>query len=289
MSSFGAYDVAGNVKEWCSNEGRDGKRYILGGAWNETSYMFLDQDAQSPWNRLSTYGFRCVKYSSSPPPATATGPLLDAFRDYSREKPVSGDVFAIYRRLYTYDKTPLNAAIESADETQESWRREKITFDAPYGQERVTSYLFIPKKGKPPYHTVLYFPGSGVIGLQSFQNESNWAYNFLVESGRAVMFPIYKGTFERSDDLKSDSPAETSLYRDHLLIWAKELGRSIDYLETRDDIDTDKLAYYGVSWGGSLMQLPAVENRLKMNMLVGSGSYFTKAFPKWIRSTSSRG
>jgi len=189
-------------------------------------------------------------------------------------------VFAIYRRLYTYDKTPLNAAIESADETQESWRREKITFDAPYGQERVTSYLFIPKKGKPPYHTVLYFPGSGVIGLQSFQNESNWAYNFLVESGRAVMFPIYKGTFERSDDLKSDSPAETSLYRDHLLIWAKELGRSIDYLETRDDIDTDKLAYYGVSWGGSLIQLPAVEDRLKVNVLVGSGFYFTKAFPE---------
>lgn len=281
MSWFGAYDVAGNVKEWCSNEGRDGKRYILGGAWNENSYMFLDQDAQSPWHRASTHGFRCVKYlSESPPPAAAAGPLLDAFRDYSKEKPVPDDVFAIYRSLYTYDKTPLNAVVESVDETHHSWRREKITFDAPYGAERVTAYLLVPQKGKLPYQTVLFFPGSNAIGLRSFQDQSTWPYNFLIESGRAVMFPIYKGTFERGDDLKSDFPAETGLYRDHLLIWAKELGRSIDYLETRDDIDTSKLAYYGVSWGGSVIQLPAVEDRLKVNVLVGSGFYFTKAFPE---------
>jgi eukaryotic-like serine/threonine-protein kinase len=279
MSPFGAFDLAGNVKEWCSNEGRDGKRYILGGAWNENSYMFLDQDAQSPWDRSSAYGFRCVKYlPKSTLPAASTGLLLPAFRDYSKEKPVGDDVFAIYRRLYSYDKTPLNSVVEAVDETHDSWRREKITFDAPYGRERVTAYLFIPKKGKPPYQTVVFFPGSNVIELGSFQKERNWAYNFLIESGRAVLYPIYKSTFERAADLKSDPPAETSLYRDHVLIWAKELGRSIDYLETRDDVDMEKLAYYGVSWGGSLIQLPAVEKRLMANVLVGSGFYFTKAF-----------
>ncbi len=35
MSWFGAYDMAGNVKEWCWNEADSGKRYILGGAWDE--------------------------------------------------------------------------------------------------------------------------------------------------------------------------------------------------------------------------------------------------------------
>ena len=283
ISSFGAYDVAGNVKEWCSNPaGRDdGKRYILGGAWNETSYMFLDQDAQSPWERSPTHGFRCVKYLAEFPPAAATtGPLLAAFRDYSKERPVPDDVFKIYRSLFTYDRTPLNAVVESVDDTNDSWKRDTVTFDAPYGRERITAYLFIPRKAKPPYQTVLHFPGSGVIGLQSFQNASNWSYNFLLESGRSVMFPIYKGTFERSDELKSDMPAETGLYREHVLTWAKELGRSIDYLETRDDIDTGRLAYYGVSWGGSLIQLPAMEDRLKVNVLVGSGYYFTKAFPE---------
>jgi pimeloyl-ACP methyl ester carboxylesterase len=35
-----------------------------------------------------------------------------------------------------------------------------------------------------------------------------------------------------------------------------------------------------LSWGGSLIQLPAVEDRIKVNVLVGSGFYFTKAFPE---------
>ena len=36
------------------------------------------------------------------------------------------------------------------------------------------------------------------------------------------------------------------------LQWSKDLGRSIDYLETRSDIDVHKLAYYGVSLGAAM-------------------------------------
>jgi len=281
ISRYGAYDLAGNVKEWCWNEGSEGKRYLLGGAWNEPSYMFLDVDAQSPWDRSATNGFRTVKrVPVSPLPAAATGPLLDAFRDYSKEKPVPDDVFAVYRSLYAYDKTPLNAEVESVDDAHDSWRREKITFDAPYGNERVTAYLFVPKETKPPYQTVLFFPPGSAIPTRSFQEYGTWQMDFLMASGRAVMFPIYKGTFERGDDLKSDGPTETFLYRDHVLAWAKDLGRSIDYLETRDDVDVSKLAYYGLSWGAMLVQIPAVENRLKVVVLVGGGLSFVRTYPE---------
>ncbi len=281
ISRYGAYDMAGNVKEWCWNEGSEGKRYLLGGAWNEPSYMFLDPDAQSPWERSATNGFRTVKrVPDSTLPATATGPLLDAFRDYSKEKPIPDDVFAVYRSLYAYDKTPLNAEVESVDDAHDSWRREKITFDAPYGNERVTAYLFVPKETKPPYQTVLFFPPGSAIPTRSFQEYGTWQMDFLMASGRAVMFPIYKGTFERGDDLKSDGPTDSFLYRDHVLAWAKDLGRSIDYLETRDDVDGSKLAYYGLSWGAMLVQIPAVENRLKVVVLVGGGLSFVRTYPE---------
>jgi formylglycine-generating enzyme required for sulfatase activity len=39
MSQFGAYDMAGNVREWCLNRSED-QRYILGGSWNDATYLF---------------------------------------------------------------------------------------------------------------------------------------------------------------------------------------------------------------------------------------------------------
>jgi len=60
ISPYGTYDLAGNAKEWCLNA-TGNKRFILGGAWNEPSYTFNIPDAQSPFDRATTYGFRCVK------------------------------------------------------------------------------------------------------------------------------------------------------------------------------------------------------------------------------------
>src|SRR5207244_1096846 len=86
MSPFGTYDMAGNAKEWCWNA-TGGKRSILGGAWNEPPYMFVDQDAQSPFERLPTFGFRCVKTvpGTTLPPAALESISL-TYRDYQKDK-----------------------------------------------------------------------------------------------------------------------------------------------------------------------------------------------------------
>ncbi len=145
MSWFGAYDMGGNVKEWCLNEADPGKRYILGGAWDEPLYMFNNADARSEFERSSNFGFRCAKYSVAGMAARATDPLALRVRDFNLEKPVSDELFRVYKSLYSYDKTPLRAAVESVDNTGE-WKREKISFAAAYGNERVLAYLFLPKK-----------------------------------------------------------------------------------------------------------------------------------------------
>ncbi len=95
------------------------------------------------------------------------------------------------------------------------------------------------------------------------------------------MYPIYKSTYERGDDLKSDYPSKTNFWKEHVIMWAKDLSRSIDYLETRDDIDTDKLAYYGVSWGGAMGAImPAVEKRIKVSVLLVAGLLFQRSLPE---------
>lgn len=53
-----------------------------------------------------------------------------------------------------------------------------------------------------------------------------------------------------------------------------DLGRSIDYLQTRSDIDARKLAYYGVSMGAAQgARMIAVEPRFRTAVLCTGGLY----------------
>lgn len=281
ITPYGAFDMAGNVREWCWNETPKG-RLVRGGAWSDTSYMFNDISQASPMDRSSKNGFRCALYPEPEKiPASAFQKVeLAEPRDYYKEKPVPDSVFQVYRERFTYDRTDLKARVEARQESTD-WIQEKITFDAAYGGERVLAFLFIPKNAKPPYQTVIYFPGSASADLRSSQDlESYYEFtaflSFIVKNGRAVLYPVYKGTFERGNDqttaILNYSDWTSHQYTDLFVEEVKDFRRCIDYLETRKDIDSAKVAYYGMSWGalyGAI--IPAVEDRLKASILVAGG------------------
>ena len=272
VGPFGTYDMAGNAKEWCWNASGD-KRYILGGAWNEPSYMFNDVDAQDPASRAANYGFRLVKAVDDRTAPAAAAPVAWWTRDYSKEKPARPEIVEAYKRLYAYDRTPLDARVESIDDSSDRWRKEKVSYAAAYGGERIVAYLFTPRQGTPPYQTVVLFPGSNVIHQRSSAELPGMRLvGPVLRSGRAFLYPVYKSTFERGDALTSDYPAPTAFYRDHVIMWFKDLERTIDYVESRKDLDAKRIAFYGVSWGAVLGPLfLAIDERLKVGILVGGG------------------
>ncbi len=281
MGPFGTYDMAGNAKEWCWNESGS-KRFILGGAWNEPSYMFNDPDAQFSMARLPNYGFRLVKALDGDTDPSAAAPIPMLFRDYAREQPVGEGVARAFARAYAYDKAPLDARVEAIDDSSERWRKEKVSFTAAYGGERIPAYLFTPRHVRPPHQTVVFFPGSNVIYQRSSESlDYMWIVTPVIRSGRALLFPIYKSTYERGDGLTTDLPTLTTAYREHVAMWAGDLGRSVDYVETRPDLDGTRVALYGFSWGALLAPLlVAVEDRIRIGIMVGGGLAFQPCPPE---------
>src|SRR5262245_32336775 len=155
VGSFGAYDLAGNVREWCREEAQ-GRHYILGGSWDEDSYMLARGQTSLPFDRSATNGFRCARgtgASRAEQPLPAIVP--DPRPDYDRMRAVSDDVFAAYRQMYAYEKRALKPVVESSDETDDLWRREKVRFEAPYGDEQIIAYVFLPRHGKAPCQCVV--------------------------------------------------------------------------------------------------------------------------------------
>jgi len=282
MSPYGVFDMAGNVREWCENATAGGQRFILGGGWSESPYGFTDGYAQPSMDRSPINGIRLVRYRNDDTGlVNARLPQGRAFTDYKREKPVADAAFNSYRNIFEYDHTALNAKLDSRDTTQDEWIVERVSYDAPYGKERMQSILLLPRNHPGPYQTVVYFPGSGVINLTNSVERRDQLASFVVKTGRAYVLPILKSTYERRDSLRSDRPDSSIFWRDHVVMWVKDMRRTLDYLSTRADIDTAHFAYFGYSWGANMAPINlAAEPRFKTAVLYVAGLTMERGQPE---------
>ena len=282
ITPYGAYDMAGNVNEWCINDAQVGKLF-RGGGWNSNSYMFSNLMHAPAFDRSETMGFRCVKYlDDNPLPPNVHRRTLGTENIFAAQEviePVSDEIFNVYKAFYEYDRTALNSSIIHTSDDNPDWVHEKVIFDAAYNDEKVIVHVFLPKKAKPPFQPIIYGPGSAsFFQLNSDSIESYYEFpvflQYLVENGRAVIYPVVKGTFERRDDKIAfvHLGSETQQYTDFITQVIKDYRRTIDYLETRGDIDSDKIAFYGMSWGpmiGSI--LTSIDNRIRTNIFISGG------------------
>jgi len=95
-----------------------------------------------------------------------------------------------------------------------------------------------------------------------------------------LVYPIYMGTYERRDGLVPGGKP-LGVWRDHVILWSKDLGRTLDYLETREDIDNTSLAYAGFSMGGALAPaLLAIEKRFKTAIIYAAGFWLRDELPE---------
>ena len=276
VGPYGTYDMGGNVREWVTNADDNDNRFILGGSWKSPEYFYYSPETLSPFDRSEENGFRCVK-NTAPLPPSAVAPIkrIEA-RDFLKYKPASDDIFRAYQVMYAPSTSPLNAVDGGVVGETADWREEKATIDTGYRGERIAVYLFLPKHVRPPYQTVLFFPSARVDFIADNQNGKALGdiqfFDYVIQSGRAVAYPIYQDTYERRlrYSLPSGSQA-IQLTTDRY----KDAARTLDYLATRSDIDNSKLAYLGVSMGSAegVIYTTLLQDRLKTAIFL-DGGYF---------------
>ncbi len=177
-----------------------------------------------------------------------------------------------------------------------AWTRERITLPTGYDETDFNVHLFVPSGGRPPYPVVVFGPHSGYrMGLQHSDDYDPVAtsvpLDFVLKSGRALAIVAFDSTFERS--WSAARRAATPLAdRNRLLLahWRQEIGRTLDYLATREDIAADRVGWYGVSYGAqTMMPLLALEPRIGTAVLDGGGIYLLGLPPAEEPFNYSRG
>ena len=270
---FGTFDMAGNVREWCSNDTEKGK-CLRGAAFGDPDYMFSAISQAPPFDRSLRNGFRCAIYIDPEkiPPKAWAAVEAEEYRDYLKESPASDEVFKVLKAQFSYDRMDLKAVAETRDDGPGDWVKEKVVFDAAYGGERMAAYLYLPKNAQPPFQTVIFFPGGAGLDGDSAAMMDKGQFrivDFIPKNGRALVFPVYRGTFERGTEGDSFGPRQ---YIDDTVKLVNDCRRTIDYLETRPDIDMTKLAYLGLSWGARMgILIPAVEDRIQVIIDISGG------------------
>ena len=279
MSPFGAYNMAGNVSEWTANDTSQG-RVATGGAWGDPTYVFAQYAMLPGFYSSNKLGFRCARAA-----AGATGDQGAARIEIKEEIPVyaasSRADLEKWTAKYRYEATPLDARVEETQDTP-SWTRERITFAGADG-ERAIAYLYLPKHVAKPLQVVYFVPAADVNqGLRSLPASMEDRVGPFVKAGRAAFGVVLKGYIERLRPAGDVPPSpETIEYFDRIKNRITDLRRGLDYLESRQDVDASRIAFFGPSAGAQIgLILAAIEPRYRAVVLVGSG--LPKEYQSWI-------
>ncbi len=194
-------------------------------------------------------------------------------------QPVGEEAYHVLLEIYDYDsKIPLDARITEKKDYEKTIR-EKIVFRGVQGR-LVPAYFEYPKEGTGPFPLVLMLHGwSG--SKESWWKDGGYlsggdVRRALLEQGCAVFAldsPTHGDRIAENDYAPvnhypgPEAEGRTNLMtlQEIVLGTVRDSRRALDYLESRDEIDMNRVGLVGYSMGGwESFPLTAVEDRIKV-------------------------
>jgi formylglycine-generating enzyme required for sulfatase activity/dienelactone hydrolase len=265
-SPWGAHHMAGNVSEWCRNPNPPGYA-ARGGSWKDAIYAYGQTAALPGFYSAPTLGFRCVTGGDGDEGDFALSPsgFVPAYQ------PVDDRTFEEIRRRYEYKREPLNARVIDTIQTPD-WTREKITFTV--AGKTVPAYLYTPKGFRRPLQVIQFAPAGDVVGgYRTLPQSIEIQLAPIIRNGRAVFAVELEGFLGRPRPANWVVPDRTTEeWVDFSVSRATEMRRGLDYLETRKDIDSSRIALLGTSAGGGPgVHVTALDSRFRTVVFAGTG------------------
>lgn len=207
-------------------------------------------------------------------------------------------VFDQHRSRFDYDKSqPLDAKIDKIEE-REYYTKYHVLYDSANG-ERVPAFLYIPKNVRKYSESLAPDSRAGYDKRVIELDGPRWPVIFLMhwlqsDKSLADMFApdwakygyavlaidgIHKG--ERLKPGRSILETEIKDTLWNLTQQVIDSRRGIDFLGTRDDIDLNRLGYFGISMGSMTGAIAtAVDDRFKVVVLADGAGDFSVVFRK---------
>ncbi len=175
--------------------------------------------------------------------------------------------------FFGYDKLqPLNAEMQQVEKNARAtiYHVSYATTNA----QRVTAYLYVPATGKAPYPCVIMMHGAG-----GSKEDFKPMYDFLSMRGYAVLAPDAAFHGERISEGIDSEAADWYQTRNLIMQTVVDLRRTIDWLETRPEVDSSRIGYLAASQGSFIGSIfVAVDTRVKAAALLVGGADFKVFF-----------
>jgi len=236
---------------------------IIGGNYKEPTYWYNLKLPVTPWARSELVGFRCMRYINDTLKDQLTRNFQQPQRNYSNLNPVSDEIFQVYRELCQFNRGAVNPKVVSRNQFDD-YILEVISVNVPYENDPMLIKIWLPLDSKPPYQPVIYFPGISAQYSHTVNDIKIGGKDYFLKSGRALIYPDYYSSFGRGDHDFSNVNSWKQTYKCIIT----DFRVVCDYIQTRSDIDRDKISYYGNSWGGGVAPyILAVEDRVKVGIV----------------------
>lgn len=293
MSPLGGLNLIGNAQEWTLSASGN-RRLTLGLSFRGQPWGYAMPSMADPLSRLPTQGFRLAKFDEE----------HFKFRRIAHDgklpklPEVSDEAYAQLLATLHYDEGSLDASqVVTVSEVDEGdWFRRKVLIPTKYADDPLPVILFIPKRTHEPLQTLIFLtPGSrGPNSLPSSDTDiRRYQIDFLIESGRALAWPILFGTHERYAgriELAPTREDRIAARTDEILRHREEVGRLVDYLDASRSFDGDRIGLLAGSAGALYVAPPilAAESRIRSVVFLAGGiaPFAPDAVPLLLNSNS---